>query len=225
MLKQTGKIFSIGPIVEQVSALSFEKRLPLNEPNGTFFSDPWKVKDEYANTPLGNVLDSLGPIGEARLLKLASAETYTAHADPDDRYHLAIVTNPYACIINLDNGTTHHLPVDGEVWFMDTGFVHIAANFGGRERIHLNVRVLLPKYDPMQQGLRLGIKDGDFDWKQESYIEVMPFINRQIKLGNITGFDRIDDREFVVNVTDSNLLDEVVLRLQQKGFRVILDRI
>jgi hypothetical protein len=225
MLKQTGKIFSIEPIVEQVAGLSFEKRLSLNEPNGTFFSDPWKTKEEFVNTPLGNVLASLGPIGEARLLKLASAETYTAHADPDDRYHLAIVTNPYACIINLDSGTTHHLPADGTVWTMDTRFIHIAANFGGRERIHLNIRVLLPKYNPTQQGLCLSIKDGDFDWKQESYIEVMPFINRQIKLGNITGFDRLDDRKFVVNVTDPNLLDDVVSRLQQKGFRVMLDRI
>lgn len=225
MLKQTGKIFSIDPIAEQVAGLYFDKRLSLNSPTGKIFNDPWKIKSEYENTPLSAVLESLGPIGEARLLKLASAETYTAHADPDDRLHLAIVTNPHAYIINLDAGTTHHLPSDGSLWQMDTGAIHVAANFGGRDRIHLNVRVLLPKYLESKQGLRLSIHGGEFDWKQESYIEVMPFINQQIKLGNITGFDRITDREFVVNVEKLDLFDNVINRLCQKGFKIVLDLI
>lgn len=220
MLELTNKIFSIDPIVDQVNQLWFEKRLELNQPTGSFFSDPWETCPEFKNTPLGNVLDNLGPIGEARLLKLTSAETYTAHADPDDRYHLAIVTNPHCHIIDLDNQKLYHLPVDGKLWRMDTSRIHVAANFGGRDRIHLNIRLLLPKFDKSKPFIRIKFEGGDFDWKQESYIEIMPTLNKLIKAGYISGFDRVTDTELLLNILDKSMLNSVIQNLTKKGFIV-----
>lgn len=222
MLKFTDKIFSIDPIVNQTNSLWFEKRLELNKPTGSFFGDPWETLDDFKNTPIGNLLDSIGPIGEARLLKLTSAETYTAHADPDDRYHLAIVTNPHSYIVDFDNQNMYHLPVDGKLWRMDTSKIHVAANFGGRDRIHLNVRLLLPKFDEHKSNVRIKIEGGDFDWKQESYIDIMPAINRLIKSHHITGFEKINDRELMLNLVDVSVLDTIINRLQKKGFLVSL---
>ncbi len=220
MLEQTGKIFSIEPIIDQVQSLYFEKRLNLNKPRGSYFGDPWETLDEFKDTALGYVLESIGPIGEARLLKLSSAETYTAHGDPDDRYHLAIVTNPYSYLIDLDTGFMHHLPVDGKLWRMDTSKIHVAANFGGRDRIHLNIRLLLPKFDSSKPNVRVIIDGGEFDWKQESYIEIMPALNKLIKSGYVTGFDRINDREIQLNVVDKILIEPILDKLRSKGFAV-----
>ena len=151
MLKLLPNKFSIEPIIDQVSLLASFKRLDLNECTGEFFNDPWRLKAEFVNTPLGQVLDSLGNIGQARLLCLESRETYTAHCDPDDRIHLAIVTNPYSFLVNISNNQMYHLPADGQLWHMNTNFVHVAVNWGPRTRIHLNVRVLLPKYNNKQK--------------------------------------------------------------------------
>jgi len=220
MLNPIEKIFSIEPLIAQVNSLYFEKRLNLNAPVGSFFGDSWETLPEFKNTPLGNVLDSLGPIGEARLLRLTSAETYTAHADPDDRYHVAIITNPHSYIIDFDSQTLYHLPADGKLWRMDTSRIHVAANFGGRDRIHLNIRLLLPKFDETKPCIRIRFDGGDFDWKQESYIEIMPVMNKLIKAGYIFGFDRVNDRELLLNILDKSLLDPVIKNLSDKGFTV-----
>jgi len=222
MLKTTDKIFSIDPLIEQVNSLHFEKRLSINKQTGSFFGDPWETLPEFKDTPLGKILDNLGPIGEARLMRLSSAETYTAHGDPDDRYHISIITNPYSYLIDLDENRLYHLPVDGRVWLMDTSKIHVAANFGGRDRIHLNIRLLLPKIDTSKKIFKLSIEGGDFDWKQESYIEVMPEINQLIKSHYVTGFDRVNDRELLLNVVDRIVLEPIVKRLQAKGFIVNL---
>lgn len=220
MLNFADKIFSIEPIINQVNSIWFDKRIVLNKQTGSFFGDAWETLPEYQNTPLGELLEQLGPIGEARLLKLSSAETYTAHADPDDRYHVAIVTNPYSYIIDLDNQTLYHLPVDGRLWRMDTSKIHVAANFGGRDRIHLNVRLLLPKFDPNKNNVRIKIEGGEFDWKQESYIEVMPEMNRLIKFNYIFGFDRVNERELLLNVIDKSIISSLINKLENKGFKV-----
>ena len=62
--------------------------LVLNEPTNDFFYDPWKIKDNYKNTPFETVLSVLPNHGEARIIKLTEGECYLAHADIDDRYHM-----------------------------------------------------------------------------------------------------------------------------------------
>jgi len=217
MLKLLPNKFSIEPIIDQVSLLGSFKRLDLNNCTGEFFNDPWEVKPEFKGTPLGDVLDSLGAIGQARLLCLESRETYTAHCDPDDRIHLAIVTNPYSFLVNISDNQMYHLPADGQLWHMDTNFVHVAVNWGPRTRIHLNVRVLLPKYNDKQKGLRIKVVSGEYDWKQLAYTPIMGTVNKYIKNGYITGFKGISEKEILVNTDFPSIFDEAFIQIKNAG--------
>lgn len=218
MLTKLPQKFSIGPIVDQVTDLGlFGKRLDLNSPSGEFFNDPWVVKEEFKGTPLGNLLESLGSIGQARLLCLESAESYTAHCDPDDRIHLAIVTNPYSFLVDIDDNRLYHLPVDGQLWHMDTGKTHVAANWGPRTRIHLNVRVLLPKYSSERKGLRIKVLEGDYDWKQLAYMPLMGAVNKYVKNGYITGFKGISEKEILINIDYPDVLNTAFTLIRNAG--------
>lgn len=221
MLTLLPQKFPIQPIIDQVNSIgNFGKRLDLNSPSGKFFNDPWIVNTEFKNTPLGDVLESLENIGQARLLCLDSAESYTAHYDPDDRIHLAIITNPHSFLVNITDNKLYHLPADGQLWFMDTGKMHVATNWGPRTRIHLNIRVLLPKFDQSQKGVHIKINGGDFDWKQESYIEIMGTINRLIKSKEVTGFESSDPRELFLNCKDYNTFINIVERIRSKNIDI-----
>lgn len=219
MLKRTDLYFDINPIIEQVKLLNLkEHSLALNETTGNLLNGPYTIKQEFVDTPLGNVLEALGQIGEARLLRLDSGETYTAHTDPDDRLHLSIISNPYCYLVNLEDNTLHNLPVDGYIWDMDTSLMHSAINLGGRERIHLNVRAVLPKVSGLTS--RLTFTGGEFDWKQELYKDVMGHVNRCIKDKSITGFEKINDREVLISYKDRTAVDYIVNVATQKGFTV-----
>lgn len=209
----------IEPIIEQVSLLDFQKSLSLNHTDGKLLNGPYQTKTEFVGTPLGDALEKLGDIGEARLLKLESSESYTAHADPDDRIHLAIFTNPHCYLLDLENQKMFHLPADGEFWYMDTGIMHVACNFGGRSRVHLNVRAGLPAY--RFPGYLLSVDGGEYDWKQEAYTTLMSFFNRAIKDNIITGFEKVNEREVLINC-DPIILSPYIKQLQKKGFNVSL---
>ena len=227
MLKKVDKLFSIHPLIDQLNSIEPAPRVSLNSPTGTFFGDPWAVNDEFKNTAIGNLLEALYPIGEARLLRLESGETYTAHSDPDDRYHVALLTNPFCYLIDFDHNHMYHLPVDGQLWYMDTSNLHVAANFGGTARVHLNIRLLLPQYDETKKGLRISFEGGGVDWKQDSYLDILPFLNKKIKSGDITGFDKLNAKEILVNVEDENLFLPVAEKLKSKNFDVrftVVDR-
>jgi hypothetical protein len=220
MLERLDIKFPINPIIEQVQSLSFDKRLHLNKTDGPLFSGPYYIKEEFKNTPLGNVLASLGNIGEARLLKLSSAESYTAHADPDDRLHLAIITNPYCYLQDLTSQTMYHVPIDGHIWRMDTGQIHVATNFGGRDRIHLNIRVPLPAFK--YPGVLISMEGGDYDWKQELHISFMSYLNRAIKSGLVTGIEKVSEKELLLNYTSDEVIDTITAAVTSKGFKIIV---
>lgn len=218
MLTQLPYKFSIDPIIDQISKLgNFGKRLDLNIPTGEFFNDPWKIKEEFTGTPLGNVLESVGNIGQARLLCLESAESYTAHYDPDDRIHLAIVTNPYSFLVDITDNKLYHLPADGQLWYMNTGKMHVAANWGPRPRIHLNIRVLLPHFTDNKPGVHFKVVGGDFDWKQESYTEVMGLVNKGFKEGTVTGFKALSEKELMINCSNPDFYQDIVKKIRAKG--------
>ena len=157
--------------------------------------------------------------GEARLLKLDCGESYTAHSDPDDRIHLAVTTNKHSFLIDFDSEKMYHIPADGELWLMDTSKSHIAGNFGARPRIHLNVRIALPKL--VLPGYLLKVEGGEYDWKQEIYMTIMSFFNRAIKNKTITGFEKVSEREVLINC-DPAVLAPYIKELENKGFNVSL---
>jgi hypothetical protein len=220
MLTKLPQKFSIDPIVNQVNNLSFGKRLDLNRPTGKFFNDPWEVLPEFKDTPIGEVLKSIGNIGQARLLKLESAESYTAHADPDDRIHLAIITNSFSFLVDIDDNKLYHLPADGQLWYMDTGKLHVATNWGGKARTHLNIRILLPKFDRSKKGLYFKVLGNAVDWKQVSYMPVMQLVNKEIKAGRITGFEAPSERELFINTEFPETFDLAIRSILTQGVEV-----
>lgn len=207
MLSRLGKKFPIESIIEQTLSLDLDKRLAINSTENYLFSGPYHVKPEFVGTPIGMLLDSLGEIGEARLLRLRPEESYMAHSDPDDRIHLAIVTNPFSYLIDLDDARMYHIPVDGDIWHMDTGKRHVAANFGSRDRIHLNIRCLLP--DVQKVCFHYKIVGGDFDDRHIIQANISTFLNREIKNKNILGIRKVNDREILINFKNENTKNEL----------------
>lgn len=134
-------------LIEQAASqiIDIDFKLTINQPSGDFFYDPWIIKEEFKNTIWEELLSVLpNGIGEARLIKLAPHETYTAHADMDDRYHLNIKSN-LSYLVDLTQNDMFLLKPDG-IWYnMNAGVVHSAANFGNTDRVQLVVRQLLLK--------------------------------------------------------------------------------
>jgi hypothetical protein len=225
MLTLLDKRFNIDPIIEQVKSLGSFKRFELNNCTGEFFNDPWLTKAEFKNTPLGDVLDSLENIGQARLLSLDAGESYTAHCDPDDRIHLPIITNPHAYLVNISDNNLHHIPATGEIWHMDTSKVHVAANWGSRTRVHLNIRVLLPRYNSLNTGIRIKVLDGDYDWKQLAYTPIMCIINTAVKNKEITGFKGLSEKEILVNTTVPSIFDKAFESIKQCGIDLEVEQL
>lgn len=216
MLKRLDQKFLLQPIKNQIDQITFDKQLALNETIGGLFNGPYTVKSEYMNTPLGDLLQGLGNIGEARLLKLGPGDSYMAHSDPDDRLHLNITGGSFSYILNLEEDKMYTIPDDGHLWLMDTGPIHVACNFGSRDRIHLNIRVLLP--DVNETPTRIKMIGGDFDWRHQISITVSRWLNRAIKQGEITGLRKINDKEILINYQDSGVLEELKQVIYNAGF-------
>jgi hypothetical protein len=219
MLIKTILNVDIDPIIEQVNKLGhFGRSICLNETEGNLLSGKYTIKKEFENTPLGRALILLGPdIGEARLLRLDDEDVYTAHTDPDDRYHLVIKTTPYSYLLDLELDCMHKLPVDGYFYHMDTSIMHSAINLGGGERIHLNVRVRMPEYN--KPGYRLKFNGGSHDWKHTLYNTMMGYINLEVKNKTIMGFDKVSEREILLNCTEE-VLDNIITSVTKNGFTV-----
>lgn len=218
MLTKLHAIENISEIIAQINEMDINiKRKTLNVTDGNILTGNYTLIAEIVNTPLGNFLNSLGDIGEARLLTLESGESYTAHTDPDDRIHLVITTNPDCYLIDLDNEKMHHLPVDGQIWYMDTGVRHVASNFGGKSRIHLNVRVKLPKIT--YPCYKISVSGGEYDWKQELYDGLMSYLNYGIKNNNIDGIEKISERELLINCK-IDTLNSIIKIIKDKNFTV-----
>jgi hypothetical protein len=216
MLRKLHTIDNIQEIIDQVNNMDINKwDSPLNTTDGNILTGHYTLLPELIDTPLGNFLNSLGDIGEARLLLLESGDTYTAHTDPDDRIHLVISTNPYCYLIDIDHEKMYHLPVDGQVWNMDTGIRHVASNFGGKPRIHLNVRERLPSIS--YPCYKFSVTGGNYDWKQELYDGLMSYLNLNIKTKQITGIEKLNKREMLLNC-DVNVANDIIYQVYSKGF-------
>jgi len=222
MLMRLDQKFLLDPIIKQVTSLNFEKRLAVNETSGNLLSGEYHLLPEFKNTPLGNVIDQINDPGEARLIKLSSGEGYTAHTDPDDRYHLAITTNPFCFFIDINQKEMSHIPADGQLWYMDTSPVHVAVNYGGTDRIHLVVRKRLPKF--VKPGYRLRFSHSAADWKQQVYINLMAYLNTAIKQGQVTGMEKVNDYEMLLSVRDQSTLDNVSKLITDSGAELDIKR-
>lgn len=168
-------------------------KLSLNNPTGDFFYDQWKIKDEYANTVWGKILNTLPfDIGEARLIKLSKEKCYSAHADIDDRWHLTIIPGN-SFLVDLEKKVLHSL--ESRSWYsMDAGVVHSAVNFGGDDRIQLVVRKLLTRgnlQNPVHTKIKFDITIPN--WRYVFDHVYSPILNRLNKNGLLDSFKIEED--------------------------------
>ena len=145
MLDQINIHYSATEIFKSLPILQLPKT-QLNEPTGDFFYDAWQLKDEFKKPAIVDLFAQLGSVGEARIIVLEPGNSYCAHADIDDRYHLTL-QGEHSYLYDLKNLKTYPTEVDNKVYLMDAGRIHSAANLGYKSRIQLVVRKLLNKVE------------------------------------------------------------------------------
>jgi hypothetical protein len=117
----------------------------------------------------------------------------------------------------------YHLPADGSVWIMDTGPKHTAVNFGSRDRIHLNVRMLLPELK--ENPVHIKMLGGDYDFKHVINTNMSSFMNRAIKSGDVTGFQWINDREIIITYREEKVLEDFKSLISSTGMYYEVSRL
>lgn len=122
-------------------------RTTINQPTGSFFYDPWEIKQEYKGTVWEELLSTIKePVGEARFIVLSPQASYHVHSDIDDRFHLNL-TGEESYLIDFTDNKLHKLDPDGQWYYMDAGRRHTASNFGRTDRVQFVVRKLLVRPD------------------------------------------------------------------------------
>jgi hypothetical protein len=180
----------------------------LNEPRGNFFYDSWQIKDVYKDTLWKQVLDTLSyTIGQARIIKLEPGESYMAHADIDNRWHLNL-TGEQSYLIDLDNKVMHECVRDTWWTYMDASRIHAATNYGSIPRLQLVVREPLFKsrqpVDLVAISMEPAYKQHDFRYKFDKIFS--PFLNRANQKYKLADFAH---EEFTLSFKlEKELLDE-----------------
>lgn len=146
MLNKTSYTVSSNTLLTAQELLpNVDFKITINKPTGNFFYDAWVLNDEFIGTVWEEIYNSLPASnkGEARIIKLDATQSYTCHADIDDRYHLNIKGSTKSYIVDLENDTMYKTYTD-YIWYdMDAGRLHSAVNFNNQPRYQLVVRKLL----------------------------------------------------------------------------------
>jgi hypothetical protein len=151
----------------------------LNEPTGDFFYDTWEIKDLYKDTIWQQVLDTLPySIGQARIIKMEPGDSYMAHADIDNRWHLNL-TGEQAYLIDLDYRVMHECNRDNHWSYMDASRIHAATNYGSIPRLQLVVREPLKRSRQPTNlvgiSMEAAYEQHDFRYKFDN--QFSPFLN------------------------------------------------
>ena len=152
----------------------------LNEPTGDFFYDKWMIKEFYKGTIWQQVLDTMPmSIGQARIIKMAPGESYMAHADIDNRWHLNL-TGEQAYLIDLDEKVMYECVRDNRWAYMDASRIHAATNYGSIPRLQLVVREPLRRsrqpVDLVSISMEPAYEQQDFRYKFDNRFS--SFLNR-----------------------------------------------
>jgi ribosomal protein L34 len=105
-------------------------------------------------------MNKIIPVARMRLMRLGPMSCLSFHRDFEERFHIAVETNPYAFLLeggqdyktgadgNLDPQLkSYHIPDNGYVYKLDGYKRHCAMNgHGTMERIHLVMSLAVP-YD------------------------------------------------------------------------------
>jgi hypothetical protein len=164
-------------------------RTALNCPTGDFFYDPWEIKDEYKDTPWEEVLNTLPyTIGEARVITLDPNQSYMAHADIDNRWHLNL-SGQQSYLIDLDAQQMYKQNNDGHWRYMFADRIHTAGNYGSTPRHQLVVREPL-KHSRFTNliGVEITPAVDQFDYRYQFDNIISPWLNRKNQEGELDNF-------------------------------------
>lgn len=196
MLKKTTFVVPDDVLITAQSSLpDIDFKLSINEPTSRFFYDPWRLRKEFLGTIWETLYRSLPTeIGEARIIKLDTMQSYTCHGDIDDRYHLNILGSTKSYLVDLENDTMYKTITDG-IWYdMDAGRLHSAVNFNDQARYQLVVRQLL-KDNLLQNPVTIKIIPNceryDHRFVFDQYVS--PWLNRANKRGIVNNFSSTDN--------------------------------
>ena len=184
-------------ILKQLASesVNIEFKLPINEPTGNFFYDPWIVKKEFEGTVWESLLKVLpDKVGEARLIKLEPGQAYRSHADIDDRYHFNICGEK-SFVLYTDLNIMYPQKQSNYWQDMDAGAIHSAVNTGRTDRIQLVVRKLLMNnklIDPVE--IHITLKEFRHDYRYVFDEIFSPWLNRANKEGIINSFSYTEQR-------------------------------
>lgn len=164
-------------------------RIALNEPTGDFFYDEWKIKDEFKGTVWEKILATLPyTIGEARIITLEPNQSYMAHADIDNRWHLNL-TGQRSYLMDLNAQKMYEQHNDGQWRYMFADKIHTAGNYGSTPRIQLVVRELLKhtRYTNLI-GVEITPAYEQFDYRYQFDNIISPWLNRKNQEGELDDF-------------------------------------
>ena len=140
-----------------------EATLQNRENNEIIRQDDWyqTLIPAFEGTYFEHVLETFKStkdrIGRLRLMKMPPKRGLSFHRDFGPRYHVAVLTN-VACFFMLHesdepygvpkmgtkmpNMGTHHIPADGNAYWVNTSTHHTVYNGGKTDRIHLVCSIL-----------------------------------------------------------------------------------
>jgi hypothetical protein len=190
------------------------ERVALNKPTGNFFYDKWELKEEYRGTPWEQVLGTLPyTIGEARVITLEPNQSYMAHADIDNRWHLNL-SGVHSFLIDLEEQQMYNQRLDGHWRYMFANKIHTAGNYGSVARKQLVVREPL-KHSHFTNLINFEITPAyeQFDYRYQFDTIISPWLNRKNQEGTLDNFSYKD------TVVTFGLAEHVVEELQDLDLR------
>lgn len=221
MLDQINITCSAKEIFKSLPILDLPKT-QLNKPTGDFFYDAWQLKDEFKKPAIVDLFAQLGSVGEARIIVLEPGESYCAHADIDDRYHLTL-QGEHSYLYDLKNLKMYPTEADNTVYLMDAGRIHSAANLGYKSRIQLVIRKLLNQVtlqDPCKIKIIVNTPTYNLRYLFDNSFSIV--LNRLNKQGCMNKFTKISDTEITFEIEHTHLPQ--ILKLKNHcGFNVEIE--
>lgn len=219
MLTKTNIKTSSKEIYDLVKHLP-EGKNTLNEPTGKFFYDPWQLKSEWQGTALDDLLKQIPDHGEVRVIVLKPGESYFAHADIDDRYHLTLDAEQ-SYLIDIENEKMYPTKPDDTVYLMNTGILHTASNYGYKNRYQLVIRKRLDSTNELYESVlvMMSVKDPVYNCRYLFDSSFSRLLNRLEKEECISNFDRINETTIKFALEKENITE--LLKMQQMcGFKI-----
>ena len=190
----------------------------LTKPRGDFFYDPHILDEQYKGTEIEKVLDLIPMHGEARVIVMEPGQSYSAHADVDDRWHLTLDADE-SYLVDLKNEKMYKSIADGTLYLMDSGSLHPASNYGYKPRYQLVIRKRLKgRHLNNPVFFNLTLIDPPYNARYLFDKSFSILLNRLEKEEQITNFKKISDKE-IEFVIENEQITKIKELQRSCGFR------